>query len=100
MSLLKSSPNAPRPLKVASLVLAIFIAGLLAGCNASTDLPETHVAGTPNFSASDVDLSSLPPSLDSHEVPALHHPPSTRRLKYGSVHTNPPRTIPASHNRS
>jgi hypothetical protein len=83
-----------RLLKLASLGLAGLIAGLLSvGCSASPNhaanvSDDLHISSNVEFTPSDSSAShdqDLPQSLDSREIPALHHPPSARRLEYGSV---------------
>src|ERR1700748_3873572 len=93
MSFLPASRTKRNLFKIASLGLAGLLAGLLAGC---TDFSETfattsytHVAGdsfNPGAPA-EAQPSSLPKSLDETQIPALRHPPSTRRLQAGSVRT-------------
>jgi hypothetical protein len=96
--------TARRLLKLASLGLAGLIAGLLSvGCNAApsnaaTLANEPHISSNVEFTPSDLstphtqslpenDLpdNNLPDNIEAGEAPALHHPPSARRLEYGSV---------------
>jgi hypothetical protein len=84
-----------RLLKLASLGLAGLIAGLLSvGCSAASPSKSANVQADPRissnveFTPSDTSASQdsdLPPSIEAREIPALHHPPSARRLEYGSV---------------
>jgi hypothetical protein len=94
-----------RLLKVASLGLAGLIAGLLSGCNsadASVRPPKLQIAGDPLRSAASAGIqpAQLPSSLDATQIPALRHPPSTRHLEYGAVHTASQTTTPNGRNRS
>ena len=88
MSFLPASRTKRRLLKVASLGLAGLLAGLFSGCNDSTvSTPCTHVASdslTPEPSAKP---PQLPPNIEATQIPALRHPPTSRSLQYGSVHT-------------
>jgi hypothetical protein len=85
--------TARRLLKLASLGLAGLIAGLLSvGCNASptntASTNEPHISSNVEFTPADTSASpnqDLPESIEAREIPALHHPPSARRLEYGSV---------------
>lgn len=87
MSSLKPSRTTLRLLKLASLGLAGLLAGLLAGCNAApkTTATNSYDAQTQSIEPSDSSTSAIPPSLDATSIPALKHPPSARRLEYGSV---------------
>jgi hypothetical protein len=85
-----------RLLKLASLGLAGLIAGLLSiGCSSSSSKAANVQAAPPissnvEFTPSDTSASQnsdLPQSIESREIPALHHPPSARRLEYGSART-------------
>jgi hypothetical protein len=84
MSSLKPSRTTLRILKLASLGLAGLLAGLLAGCNAAPKSTATNSYDAQTESAGSRN-SSIPPSLDATSIPALKHPPSARRLDYGSV---------------
>jgi hypothetical protein len=76
-----------RLVKLASLGLAGLLAGLLSGCHSySTDDSSTPPATTWEFTPATTPDANLPPSLDAIQIPALHHPPSARRLEYGSAH--------------
>ncbi len=88
-------------IKVASLGLAGFLAGLFAGCNASNP-SNTRLSSNPAVSDTfpEAQSSQLPQSLDATQIPALRHPPSARRLQLGSVHTASMAMIPNGHNRS
>ena len=106
MSFLPASRTKRNLLKVASLGLAGLLAGLLAGCN---DSPDTTVSVTaPNLStesfnpdaATQADPSPLPQSLDATQIPALHHPPTSRSLRYGTVQTISMNAAPAFRSRS
>ena len=95
-------------IKVASLGLAGFLAGLFSGCtNAVANTPDTHISsGSPSVSdtsaasSSEAQPNQLPKSLDETQIPALRHPPSARRLQLGSVHTVSMAMVPNGHNRS
>jgi hypothetical protein len=91
MSFLPASRTKRNLIKVASLGLAGLLAGLLAGCNESPEtatttpyIPAATDSLNPNAEAQ---LTTLPKSLDETQIPALHHPPSSRSLQYGSVRT-------------
>jgi hypothetical protein len=87
-----------RLLKLASLGLAGLLAGLLSGCNASpTTTADTFVSSD---SGSAANRSDLPDSLDAHQIPALRHPPSARRLQNGSLRVTGEPNLPSSRNRS
>ena len=93
MPFLPASRTKRNLLKVASLGLAGLLAGLFGGCNESPDTAATthYVPGAADSLNPDVtaeaQLPSLPKSLDQTQIPALHHPPSSRSLQYGSVRT-------------
>ena len=93
MSFLPASRTKRNLFKIASLGLAGLLAGLLGGCNESPDAatatPYTPIASDSlnADAASDAQLTNLPKSLDETQIPALHHPPSSRSLQYGSVRT-------------
>jgi len=90
----KPSRTARRLLKLASLGLAGLLAGLIAGCTASPEdavnvPPYAHISNDWEFTpatAPNPKLTNLPDSIDAHQIPALRHPPSARRLEYGTVH--------------
>ena len=96
MSFLPASRTKRNLVKIASLGLAGLLAGLLSGCNDSRD---TATAAPYSPAATDAlnsdslnpdaeaQLASLPKSLDQTQIPALHRPPSSRSLQYGSVRT-------------
>lgn len=91
MSFLPASRTKRNLIKVASLGLAGLLAGLLAGCNESPDTTTTTAyppaaADSLNPDA-EAQLTPLPKSLDETQIPALHRPPSSRSLQYGSVRT-------------
>ncbi len=85
--------------KLASLGLAGLLAGLLTGC---TDTLTTSSNTAPSTPYSDYFRSAtpLPESLDATQIPALHHPPSSRRLQFGSLHTVSQSMAPNGRNRS
>jgi hypothetical protein len=93
MSFLPASRTKRNLFKIASLGLAGLLAGLLAGCTDSPDAsatsPYTHGAGDSLTSDASTEAQStdLPKSLDETQIPALRHPPSSRRLQAGSVQT-------------
>jgi|ERR1700733_13908090 hypothetical protein len=86
MHFFPASRTKRRLLKVASLGLAGLLAGLLAGCN---DTPNTVVSATSTKTEISTGTGSnqLPASIEATQIPALRHPPSTRRLQLGAVHT-------------
>jgi hypothetical protein len=98
MSFLPALRTRRRLFKLASLGLAGLLAGLLSGCNESPDTtvstPYTHIASeslssyaSPEAQPSQLSSSQLPRSIEATQIPALRHPPSSRSLQYGSVHT-------------
>jgi hypothetical protein len=91
MSFLPASRTKRNLFKIASLGLAGLLAGLFAGCTDSLESSTTsytHVASDSfNPDAAAEAQTSLPKSLDETQIPALRHPPSTRHLQAGSVHT-------------
>jgi hypothetical protein len=102
MSFLPASRTKRRLLKVASLGLAGLIAGLLSGCNsadASVRTSKPQIAND-SISSSGVQSSQLPSSIEATQIPALRHPPSARRLQYGSVHSVSQAAVPNGRNRS
>ena len=102
MSFLPASRTRRRLLKVASLGLAGLIAGLLSGCNsadASVRTSKPQIASD-SVSSSGVQPSQLPSSIEATQIPALRHPPSARRLQYGSVHPVSQGGVPNGRNRS
>jgi hypothetical protein len=72
--------------KLASLGLAGLLAGLLTGCTDTLSISSSTQSSTP-YSDYFRSTSPLPESLDATQIPALHHPPSSRRLQIGSLHT-------------
>jgi hypothetical protein len=103
MSFLPASRTKRLLIKVASLGLAGFLAGLFSGCtNASADTRHTQLSSNPSVSdtSSEAKPSQLPRSLDETQIPALRHPPSARRLQLGSVPTASMAMVPNGHNRS
>ena len=100
MQFLPASRTKRLLIKVASLGLAGFLAGLFSGCNASNS-SNTPVSSNPAVSDTFPGAQSqLPQSLDATQIPALRHPPSARRLQLGSVHTASMAMLPNGHNRS
>ncbi len=104
MPFLPGSRTTRNLLKVASLGLAGLLAGLLSGCNSSPALsasshPRSGSADTSSTWSSE-DFSELPQSLDARQIPALRHPPSARRLYYGSVPNSHPQLLSVGHDRS
>jgi hypothetical protein len=98
MPFLPASRTRRRLFKLVSLGLAGLLAGILSGCNESPDTtvstPYTHIASESLSSdaSSEAQSSQLPPSqfprsIEATQIPALRHPPSSRSLQYGSVHT-------------
>jgi hypothetical protein len=101
MAFLPASRTKRNLFKIASLGLAGLLAGLLSGCTDSPDTtavnaPYTHLTSdslNPDSSAA-TQPNRLPESLDATQIPALKHPPSARRLQYGSVRTVSQVTVP------
>jgi hypothetical protein len=85
-----------RLLKLASLGLAGLLAGLFAGCNTSPN-SASHFAAT--NSSSNLD-SHLTGSIEDRQIPSLHHPPSARRLQFGSLSMAAQPTAPNRRSRS
>ena len=106
MPFLPASRTKRNLLKVASLGLAGLLAGLLAGCNDSPDttvsVTATHFAteSLNSDTATQADPTPLPQSLDATQIPALHHPPTSRSLRYGTVQTVSMNTAPGIRSRS
>jgi hypothetical protein len=71
--------------KLASLGLAGLVAGLLTGCTDTLSISTSTQSSTP-YSDYLRSTTPLPESLDATQIPALHHPPSSRRLQFGSLH--------------
>jgi hypothetical protein len=107
MPFLPASRTKRNLFKIASLGLAGLLAGLLSGC---TDSPDTTAVNAPYTrltsdslnpdSSATAQPARLPESLDATEIPALKHPPSSRSLQYGSVHTASMTTTSNARNRS
>ncbi|MDQ2834407.1 MAG: hypothetical protein M3Y50_11790 [Acidobacteriota bacterium] len=101
MSSLPASRTARRLLKIASLGLAGLLAGLLTGCTQHNTVAANSSLRSSGFSSASTDnLSPLSESLDAHRIPSLRHPPSTRRLEYGSVPSSHPQLMPVYRTRS
>jgi hypothetical protein len=85
MHFLPASRTKRNLIKIASLGLAGLIAGLLSGCTgtASASVPANHSFET----SSDGQSPNLPTSIEATQIPALRHPPSSRSLQAGTVHT-------------
>lgn len=83
MHFLPKSRTKRRLIKVASLGLAGLLAGLLSACNA-TPAP---AASSQSEISTGAQSSPLPSSIEATQIPALRHPPSSRRLQLGTVHT-------------
>ena len=97
MQFLPASRTKRLLIKVASLGLAGFLAGLFSGCtNAVANTPKTAAS----YTSSESQPTQLPKSLDETQIPALRHPPSARRLQPGSIHTASMAMVPNGHNRS
>jgi hypothetical protein len=97
MQFLPASRTKRLLIKVASLGLAGFLAGLFSGCtNAVANTPKTAAF----YTSSESQPTQLPKSLDETQIPALRHPPSARRLQLGSIHTASMAMVPNGHNRS
>jgi len=101
MSSLAAHSTKRRLLKLASLGFAGLLAGLLTGC---TDTDTLSTTSRTEYSTASSDYlrspTSLPESLDATQIPALHHPPSSRRLQIGSLHTVSQSMVPNGRNRS
>ena len=89
MSFLPVSRTKRNLIKVASLGLAGLLAGLLSGCNsadASTRPSRAQTAaGSLSPDGSVAQPTDLPTSIEATQIPALHHPPTARRV--GAAHT-------------
>jgi hypothetical protein len=92
MSLLTRTTR--RVVTLVSLGLAGLLAGLLSGCASSSDeavdAPASVTTSAWEFTtATTPSASHAAPflSIDAGLIPPLHHPPSTRRLQYGSTRT-------------
>ena len=83
MHFLPRSRTKRRLIKVASLGLAGLLAGLLSACNA---IP-APAASSQSAISTDALSNPLPPSIEATQIPALRHPPSSRSLQLGTVHT-------------
>jgi hypothetical protein len=83
MSFLPKSRTKRRLIKVASLGLAGLLAGLLSACN-DTQAP---AASSRSEISTGAQSNPLPPSIEATQIPALRHPPSSRSLQLGTVHT-------------
>ena len=103
MSFLPASRTKRNLFKIASLGLAGLLAGLLSGC---TNSPKPTVNTIPsdasiNAEAQPSQLSpELPKSIEATQIPALRHPPTSRSLQYGSVHTVSMAMLPNPRNHS
>jgi len=93
MHFLPASRTKRNLIKIASLGLAGLLAGLLSGCNdspnrtdASVNAP-ARIAGDSLTPDAGLQPAHLPNSIEATQIPALRHPPSTRRLQLGSVRT-------------
>jgi hypothetical protein len=101
MPSLPASRTTRRLLKVASLGLAGLLAGLLSGCTSSNTVSaSTHSSSDSAYSTSADEFSQLPQSLDARQIPALRHPPSARRLYYGSVPNSHPQLLSVGRDQS
>jgi hypothetical protein len=96
MSISTTSRIARRLVTLASLGLAGLIAGLLAGCSYSPrkadNTPSPVTTTTWEFTTATTPSAprSIPyDSIDARQIPSLHHPPSARRLQYGSCGSAP-----------
>ncbi len=96
MHCLPASRTKRRLMKIASLGLAGFLAGLLAGCN---DTPKTAARNSTEIST-DSQRTQLPQSIEATQIPALRHPPSSRSLQLGTVRTVSQATVLPSHSHS
>ena len=76
MSFLPSSRTRRNLFKVASLGLAGLLAGLLAGCNDTSDTTVSYAKPQP---------ANLPKSIEATQIPELRHPPTSRSLQYHTV---------------
>lgn len=86
-----------RLFKLASLGLAGLLAGLLSGCNDTLSASSNTQSPYSDYFRP---ATTLPESLDATQIPALHHPPSSRRLQIGSLHTVSQSMAPNGRNRS
>ncbi|HEX3375195.1 MAG TPA: hypothetical protein VHS13_13360 [Edaphobacter sp.] len=89
MSFLPTSRTRRNLIKVASLGLAGLLAGLLAGCNSADASIRTS---RPQTATDSLAQPELPKSIEATQIPALHHPPTARRV--GSAHTVSPTAAP------
>jgi hypothetical protein len=95
-----------RLVTLASLAFTGLVAGLLTGCtysqhetlNASSPVAPTTTTWEFTTSTTPSSPLSIPyASIDARQTPSLHHPPSARRLQYGSVNffnTTPANNVP------
>ena len=108
MTYLPSAQTTRRLLKVCSLGLAGLVASLLSGCKTSTinaagASATLRITTNAEFTSSDIPETSRqasPRSIEDQLIPSLRHPPSARRLRYGSVHSAPQTTGFNSRSRS
>ena len=83
MAFLPKSRTKRRLIQVASLGLAGLLAGLLSGCNDTS----ASAASSQSEISTGAQSNQLPPSIEATQIPALRHPPSSRSLQLGAVHT-------------
>jgi hypothetical protein len=89
----KAARTTRRLLKLASLGLAGFIAGLLAGCS-STPAASSVATYTQPHSLEDLSRTHTPGSLYTHPVPDLRHPPVPHRIESWADRTPRPVSSP------
>jgi hypothetical protein len=96
MAFLPKSRTKRRLIKIASLGLAGLLAGLLTACN---DTP-TSTANSQSEISTGAQSNQLPSSIEATQIPALRHPPSSRSLQLGTVHTVSQASFPLSRSHS
>ena len=91
----KAARTTRRLLKLASLGLAGFIAGLLSGCS-SSPASSTVATYTQPHTLDGLNHTYTPSSLYTHPVPDLRHPPVPHRIESWADRTPRPISSPFS----